>query len=178
LQTYARNGLVYTIERANGAMVGAKPYLDNVNWTKGIGTYSGLADPTSVAVGWDLIPPQRRGLLCSRRERPRHRADCSLSADRRHEILSSHSLIPPIEILSRAGDEALEKFNEDSGIDTALLLDHEPHLASRGDRRNEAHAMACADGFDDRRFALLAPTPPRVVIRAHVGGIAPSIRAC
>src|ERR1700730_17178781 len=70
------------------------------------------------------------------------------------------------------GDEALEKFNEDSGIDTALLLDHEPHLASRGDRRDQAHAMACAGGFDDRRFALLAPTPPRVMIRAHVGGIA------
>jgi len=71
-----------------------------------------------------------------------------------------------------AGDEALEKFNEDSGIDTALLLDHEPHLASRGDRRDEAHAMACAGGFDDWRFALLTPTPPRVMIRAHMGGIA------
>jgi alcohol dehydrogenase (cytochrome c) len=58
----ARNGFVYTMERANGAMVGAKPYTD-VNWTKGIDqktgkpldydpnkdvqTYSGLADPTS-----------------------------------------------------------------------------------------------------------------------------------
>src|ERR1700674_2012515 len=31
--------------------------------------------------------------------------------------------------------------------------------------------MACARGFDDRRFALLAPTTPRVMIRAHVGGI-------
>src|SRR6202049_422929 len=71
-----------------------------------------------------------------------------------------------------AGDEALEKFNKDSGIDTALLLDHEPHLASRGNRRDEAHAMACAGGFDDWRFALLTPTPPRVMIRAHVGGIA------
>src|SRR6476646_6383759 len=71
-----------------------------------------------------------------------------------------------------AGDEALEKFNEDSSIDTALLLDHEPHLASRGDRRDQAHAMACAGGFDDRCFALLAPTTPCVMIRAHVGGIA------
>jgi glucose dehydrogenase len=43
----ARNGFVYTIERANGAMVGAKPYVDNVYWTKGICAYSGLADPTS-----------------------------------------------------------------------------------------------------------------------------------
>src|ERR1700691_1930475 len=71
-----------------------------------------------------------------------------------------------------AADEALEKFNEDSSIDTALLLDHEPHLASRGDRRDQAHAMASTSGFYDRRFALLAPTTPCVMIRAHVGGIA------
>jgi alcohol dehydrogenase (cytochrome c) len=58
----ARNGFVYTMERASGAMVGAKPYMD-VNWTKGIDqktgkpvdydpnkdvqTYSGVADPTA-----------------------------------------------------------------------------------------------------------------------------------
>src|SRR3979490_310280 len=75
-----------------------------------------------------------------------------------------------------AGDEALEKFNEDIGIDTALLLDHEPHVASRGDRRDEAHAMPRAGGFDDGRFALLAPTTPGVMIRAHVGSIAKEAR--
>src|ERR1700735_5711024 len=74
-----------------------------------------------------------------------------------------------------AGDEALEKFDKDSGINAALLLDHEPHLASRGNRRDEAHAMACAGGFDDGRFTLLAPTTPRVMIRAHVGG---TLRYC
>jgi alcohol dehydrogenase (cytochrome c) len=58
----ARNGFVYTMERINGAMVGAKPYME-VNWTKGIDqktgrpldydpgkdvqTYSGFADPTA-----------------------------------------------------------------------------------------------------------------------------------
>jgi alcohol dehydrogenase (cytochrome c) len=58
----ARNGFVYTMERASGAMVGAKPYME-VNWTKGIDqktgrpldydpgkdvqTYSGIADPTA-----------------------------------------------------------------------------------------------------------------------------------
>ncbi len=58
----ARNGFVYTMDRINGAMVGAKPYTD-VNWTRGIDqktgrpldydpnkdvqTYSGLADPTA-----------------------------------------------------------------------------------------------------------------------------------
>jgi hypothetical protein len=72
---------------------------------------------------------------------------------------------------------ALEKFNEDSGIDTGLVLDHEPHLASRGDRRDEAHAKACAGGFHGRRFAFLAPTTPRVVIRAHVGASPKKISA-
>jgi alcohol dehydrogenase (cytochrome c) len=59
----ARNGFLYTMERASGAMVGAKPYVEEVNWTKGIDqktgkpldydaskdvqTYSGIADPTS-----------------------------------------------------------------------------------------------------------------------------------
>jgi alcohol dehydrogenase (cytochrome c) len=58
----ARNGFVYTMERNNGAMVGAKPYID-VNWTKGIDqktgkpvdydpnkdvqSYSGIANPTT-----------------------------------------------------------------------------------------------------------------------------------
>ncbi len=72
----ARNGFVYTMERANGAMVGAKPYVNDVNWTKGIDqktgkpldydpnkdvqTYSGLADPTS-AVPIKKVCPNRTG---------------------------------------------------------------------------------------------------------------------
>jgi alcohol dehydrogenase (cytochrome c) len=58
----ARNGFFYAMERANGQMVFAKPYLDRVNWTKGIDqktgkpvdydptkdiqTYAGTATPT------------------------------------------------------------------------------------------------------------------------------------
>jgi alcohol dehydrogenase (cytochrome c) len=57
----ARNGFLYTMERNNGQTVVAKPYLDDVNWTKGIDqktgkpvdydphkdiqTYSGVAAP-------------------------------------------------------------------------------------------------------------------------------------
>ena len=37
----ARNGFLYTMERANGAVVPVKPYLDNVNWTKGIDPKTG-----------------------------------------------------------------------------------------------------------------------------------------
>src|SRR6266851_2371952 len=58
----ARNGFVYTMDRHNGQIVGAKPYMDNINWTKGIDqktgrpldydagkdiqTYSGIANHT------------------------------------------------------------------------------------------------------------------------------------
>jgi alcohol dehydrogenase (cytochrome c) len=37
----ARNGFFYTMERANGAMVSAKPYMDKINWTKGINQKTG-----------------------------------------------------------------------------------------------------------------------------------------
>src|SRR5207302_1530474 len=40
---------LYTMERGNGAMVMAKPYMDNVNWTKGIDQKTGKPldyDPT------------------------------------------------------------------------------------------------------------------------------------
>jgi alcohol dehydrogenase (cytochrome c) len=59
----ARNGFVYTMDRASGQTVVAKPYMDNVNWTRGIDQktgkpidydpnrdiqiYSGLANPTA-----------------------------------------------------------------------------------------------------------------------------------
>jgi alcohol dehydrogenase (cytochrome c) len=37
----ARNGFLYTMERGNGAMVMAKPYMEDVNWTKGIDPKTG-----------------------------------------------------------------------------------------------------------------------------------------
>ncbi len=37
----ARNGFLYTFERSNGQTVLAKPYMDNINWTKGIDQKTG-----------------------------------------------------------------------------------------------------------------------------------------
>ena len=37
----ARNGYLYTMDRFSGQIVGAKPYMDNVNWTKGIDQKTG-----------------------------------------------------------------------------------------------------------------------------------------
>ena len=37
----ARNGFLYTFERSNGQTVLAKPYIENINWTKGIDQKTG-----------------------------------------------------------------------------------------------------------------------------------------
>jgi alcohol dehydrogenase (cytochrome c) len=37
----ARNGFFYTVDRANGRALLAKPYMENVNWTKGIDQRTG-----------------------------------------------------------------------------------------------------------------------------------------
>jgi alcohol dehydrogenase (cytochrome c) len=45
----ARNGFLYAFERANGQTVLAKPYMDNITWTRGIDQKTGLPvdyDPT------------------------------------------------------------------------------------------------------------------------------------
>ena len=37
----ARNGFLYTMDRSNGQILFAKPYMDNINWTKGIDQKTG-----------------------------------------------------------------------------------------------------------------------------------------
>src|SRR5882724_3270842 len=66
----ARNGFLYTMERANGAMVMAKPYME-VNWTKGIDQKTGKPldyDPTKdiqtyAGVG-NLVPGEPLKKVC------------------------------------------------------------------------------------------------------------------
>ena len=73
----ARNGFLYTMERNNGQTVLAKPYLDNVNWTKGIDqktgrpvdyvpgqevqTYAGVANPVPGALTKKMCPSPSGG---------------------------------------------------------------------------------------------------------------------
>jgi alcohol dehydrogenase (cytochrome c) len=66
----ARNGFLYTMERANGAMMLAKPYME-VNWTKGIDQKTGKPldyDPTKeiqtyAGVG-NLVPGEPLKRVC------------------------------------------------------------------------------------------------------------------
>jgi alcohol dehydrogenase (cytochrome c) len=37
----ARNGFLYAMDRNNGQIISAKPYMDNINWTKGIDQKTG-----------------------------------------------------------------------------------------------------------------------------------------
>jgi alcohol dehydrogenase (cytochrome c) len=73
----ARNGFSYTMERANGAIVQAQPYMEGINWTKGIDQktgkpvdydpnkdvqiYSGVANPTKDAQVKRVCPNRTGG---------------------------------------------------------------------------------------------------------------------
>jgi alcohol dehydrogenase (cytochrome c) len=73
----ARNGFTYTMERNNGQIVAAKPYMDNINWTKGIDQktgkpldydpnkdvqlYAGVATPTQAEPVKRLCPNRTGG---------------------------------------------------------------------------------------------------------------------
>ena len=67
----ARNGFLYTMDRHNGQIIGAKPYMDNVNWTRGIDQKTGKPldyDPgkdvqTYAGVG-NLVPGAPLKKLC------------------------------------------------------------------------------------------------------------------
>src|SRR5436853_266752 len=63
----ARNGFLYTMDRHNGQIIGAKPYMDNVNWTKGIDQKTGKPldyDPAK-DIQIKAGPSQRPGGSCS-----------------------------------------------------------------------------------------------------------------
>jgi alcohol dehydrogenase (cytochrome c) len=62
----ARNGFLYTMDRHNGQIIGAKPYMDNVNWTKGIDQKTGkpidydrAKDIQTYAGLFNLTPPKK-----------------------------------------------------------------------------------------------------------------------
>ena len=63
----------------------------------------------------------------------------------------------------RTLDRAHPEQVEDSGVDAAppMLMNR---VWPRNDRQNQAHAVAGAGGFDDRRFASFAPSAPRLAI--------------
>ena len=94
----ARNGFLYTMERSNGQTVLAKPYVENINWTKGIDQktgkpvdydpnldlqiYSGLQNQTLAEPHQEAVPVDvgRQQLLAGRLQ-PAHQAALHPVAD-------------------------------------------------------------------------------------------------
>ncbi len=49
-----------------------------------------------------------------------------------------------------AGNQSRHKLDKHRSVDAAFLLDHEPHLAARGDRRDQAHTRTSAGSNNGR----------------------------
>ena len=94
----ARNGFLYTMERNNGQTVLVKPYLDNINWTKGIDQktgkpldydpskdiqiYAGVATPMPDSADQEDVPVAvRRQQFLARDLQPEDQADLHPDAD-------------------------------------------------------------------------------------------------
>ena len=97
----ARNGYLYTMERSNGQTIFAKPYLDNVNWTRGIDQktgkpidydpakdiqiYAGIADADTGGADQENVPgPLGRQQLLAIRLQPEDQAHLRAGAHRLH----------------------------------------------------------------------------------------------
>jgi hypothetical protein len=116
---------------------------------------------TPVASGSSAVPDEvARGLIwIAVRRIGRQKEQAQYPTQRLHEsagLLRPMSLAPihdQEDFTPGALDQAFQEFNKDTGIDAALFNDHEPHVAARGDRRNQTHAMAGAGRLDDGRAA-------------------------
>src|SRR5213082_759598 len=56
-----------------------------------------------------------------------------------------------------ADHQPLKKLDENLGVDVAFFLDHEPHMAARSHRRDEAHPVPRPSTQHNRGLSLLAP---------------------
>src|SRR5271154_3374882 len=68
----------------------------------------------------------------------------------------------------RADQKSLQKFDEHIRIHAAGFFDHKTHMTFGSYRRDQTDAVPGSCRLDDRRFTLLSPRAPRVMIRTHV----------
>src|SRR5215472_12915350 len=71
-----------------------------------------------------------------------------------------------------AGHQPCKKLDENIGVDATFFLDHEPHMASRGHRRDQTHAVPRSGTHDNRCLSPFAPGPACMMIRAHMRRVA------
>src|SRR5271170_3585176 len=68
----------------------------------------------------------------------------------------------------RADQKSLQKFDEHIRIHAARFFDHKTQMTFGSYRRDQTDAMPGSCRLDDRRFTLLSPRAPRVMIRTDV----------
>src|SRR5271156_2405726 len=68
----------------------------------------------------------------------------------------------------RSDQKPLQKFDEHIRIHAAGFFDHKTHMTFGSYRRDQTDAVSGSRRLDDRRFTLLSPRAPRVMIRTHV----------
>ena len=145
----ARNGFLYTMDRHNGQIIGAKPYVDNVNWTKGIDqktgkpldydpgkdvqTYAGIGNLTPGAPLKKLCPSHLGGNnFWPSSYSPKDQADLHPGADRLRDRRRQPCTARPGQELGRR------------------LLEHDRALREQLDRRRPGDRR----GQEDRAPAL------------------------
>jgi hypothetical protein len=67
-----------------------------------------------------------------------------------------------------ANHKPLEEFDKDIRIHPTLLFDHEPHMTFRGDRRNQADAIARAGALNNRGGTSFTQRPAGMMIRPYM----------
>src|ERR1700678_2823352 len=68
----------------------------------------------------------------------------------------------------RSDQKSLQKFDEHIRVHAAGFFDHKTHMTFGSYRRDQTDAVPGSRRLDDRRFTLLSPRAPRVMIRTHV----------
>src|SRR5207248_10438310 len=88
--------------------------------------------------------------------------------------LSLHDALPIYEenLVLGADHQPSEKLDENLGVDAAFFLDHEPHVAARSNRRDEAHPVPRSSPEHNRGLSLLAPGAAGMMNRAHMRRVA------
>src|SRR5277367_6501986 len=119
-----------------------------------------------------MFPHQLCGVAIRRvrREKEQHQ----LSAQRFNKSLGLLGAMcgPAIDdqedLALRSDQKSLQKFDEHIRIHAAGFFDHKTHMTFGSYRRDQTDAVPGSCRLDDRRFTLLSPRAPRVMIRTHV----------
>ena len=178
-----RNGFLYTMERSNGQMVLAKPYMDNVNWTKGIDQKTGKPldyDPskdiqTYAGIG-NLTPGQPPKKVCPSQAGGNNYWPSSYSPQTKLLYIPALTACTTIAIDTAEAQQG--KRLERRQLQHDRTLREQSHRGRSGDRRDQEERAPALPQLQrhagDRRrpgVPRLAGRHGRGIRRHHAGGV-------